>query len=264
VYSSLTERQKAVWGAGDWPTVAPTIADVSSVVVERLDVGPDHDFLDVATGSGTAAILGAQRGARTTGLDFVPALVEAATRRAQEEDVEATFVVGDAQDLPFEDDSFDRVSSVFGAMFAPDQERAAAELTRVCRPGGVIAVTAWTPEGLNGRMFTTIGKHMPPPPDGFKPPVLWGTEERVGELFAGHDVQTERLMHTYEHDRFDDLFGLLESSLGPIVTARSVLEPQGTWEAAREELRAVYLEANERELPVVRTSAEYLLTTVRT
>jgi SAM-dependent methyltransferase len=263
LYSTLTDRQKAVWSAGDWPTIAPTIADASRVVVEKLGVGADHDYLDVATGSGTAAILGAQRGARTTGLDFVPKLVDAATERAAAEGVEATFVVGDAQDLPFEDDSFDRVSSVFGAMFAPDQVRAAAELVRVCRPGGMIAVAAWTPEGLNGQMFMTLGKHLPPPPEGFMPPVLWGTEARVNELFAGHDVQTERVMLTTEYERFDDFVELFEGTLGPMVMARKVLEPEGKWETARSEVHAIYKGANQLELPAIRTCAEYLLTVVR-
>jgi len=258
----LTERQKAVWGAGDWPEIAPTIADASSVVVDRLGVGRDHDFLDVATGSGTAAILGAARGARTTGLDFVPKLVEAAELRAREEGVDATWVVGDAQDLPFADDSFDRVSSVFGAMFAPDQERAAAELIRVCRPGGRIAVTAWTPEGLNGQMFATIGKHMPPPPDGFRPPVQWGTEARVQELFSGHDVQTERVMLRFEHESLVEFFEFFENTLGPMVMARAVLEPQGKWEAARADILELFRAANQATDGGVCTDGEYLLTTV--
>jgi len=263
LYTTLTERQKAVWSSGDWPAVAPTIGGVSEVVIEKLGVAAEHDYLDVATGSGTAALLGAQRGARTTGLDFVPGLVDAARARAADEGVEATFVVGDAQDLPFEDDSFDRVSSVFGAMFAPDQERAAAELIRVCRPGGIIAVAAWTPEGLNGRMFMTLGKYMPPPPEGFKPPVLWGTDARVQELFDGNDVQTERLSNTWEDAAIDEFFAFLEANLGPMVTARSVLEPQGRWEEAQADFRAIYTAANEVEPPAIRTSAEYLLTTVR-
>src|SRR4051794_2059037 len=105
VYTTLTERQKAVWSAGDWPAIAVTIGEASAVVVDRLGVGPGDDHLDVATGNGTAAILGARRGARATGLDFIPELVAAATERAAAEGVEATFVVGDAQALPFEDDS---------------------------------------------------------------------------------------------------------------------------------------------------------------
>ena len=229
----------------------------------KLGVGPGHDYLDVATGSGTAAILGAKRGARTTGLDFVPKLVEAARDRAEAEGLEARFVVGDAQDLPFDDDSFDRVSSVFGAMFAPDQERAAAELVRVCRPGGMIAVAAWTPEGLNGRMFMTLGRYMPPPPDGFKPPILWGTESRVRELFAGHDVQCERVLLTSEFEDLDEFVELFENTLGPMVMARKVLEPEGRWAAARAEVLGIYKDANQSELPAIRTSAEYLLTTIR-
>ncbi len=263
LYTVLTQRQKAVWSAGDWPAIAPTIAGASEVVVDAVGLEPGHDYLDVATGSGTAALLGAARGARTTGLDFVPELVEAAKVRAADAGVEATFVVGDAQDLPFADDSFDRVTSVFGAMFAPDQEKAAAELVRVCRPGGAITVAAWTPAGLNGQMFMTLGKHMPPPPEGFKPPILWGTEDRVRELFAGHDVQTETVALTTEYERFDDFVALFTSSLGPMVMARAVLEPEGKWDAAREDVLQIYRDANEVEPPAIRTSAEYLLTTVR-
>jgi SAM-dependent methyltransferase len=262
-FAALTDRARAVWSAGDWPAVAPTIADASAVVVDRLGLEPDHDYLDVATGSGTAALLGARRGANATGLDFVPALVQAAEARASEEGVEATFIVGDAQALPFEDDSFDRVSSVFGAMFAPDQERAAAELVRVTRPGGRIVVTAWTPEGLNGQMFMTIGKHMPPPPEGFMPPVLWGTEARVRELFAGHEVETERhMLHTDQPD-FDEFFEFFENSLGPMVMARSVLEPQGKWEAARADVHALEQAANQAtDGRGFISDAEYLLTTI--
>lgn len=263
LYATLTARQKAVWGSGDWNAIAPTIEDASRVVVEKLGIEAAHDYLDVACGNGTAALLGAGRGARTTGLDFVPELVASAEERAAEAGVEATFVVGDAQDLPFANDSFDRVSSVFGAMFAPDQERAAAELVRVCRPGGQIAVAAWTPEGLSGRLFMTLGRHLPPPPEGFMPPVLWGTEDRVQELFAGHDVQTERMMLTFDQDGFAEYLEALENHLGPVVMARAALEPQGKWEAAREEMSTLYLEANESELPAFRADAEYLLTTVR-
>jgi SAM-dependent methyltransferase len=261
-FTAMTDRQRAVWSAGDWTAVADTIADASRVVVERLGVGPGHDYLDVATGNGTAAIYGARAGGRVTGLDFVPALVEAATERARAEGVEATFVVGDAADLPFEDSSFDRVSSVFGCMFAPDQKRAAAELVRVCRPGGRIVVTAWTPEGLNGQMFMRLGKFMPPPPEGFRPPVLWGTEARVNELFAGHDVQTERLMLRTEADSFEERSELLINSFGPMVVARAALEPQGRWEEAREEMTSVFREANQADDGRMVTEAEYLLTTI--
>lgn len=261
-FAVLTERQRAVWSAGHWPSVAVKIADASRVVVEHLGVGAEHEYLDVATGSGTAAILGARRGARTTGLDFIPALIEAARERARTEGVEVEWVVGDAQDLPFADDSFDRVSSVFGAMFAPDQEKAAAELVRVCRPGGTIAVAAWTPEGMNGQMFMTLGKHLPPPPEGFLPPVLWGTEARVQELFAGHDVRTERRMLTFEDPSLDMMMDELETQLGPMVLAKALLEPQGQWTTAQADLREVYSSFNQADDGSVRADGEYLLTTV--
>jgi ubiquinone/menaquinone biosynthesis C-methylase UbiE len=258
-YAALTARQKAVWSSGDWPAVAPTIVDASAVVVDALGVAEGHDYLDVATGSGTAAIMGRKRGARTTGLDFVPELIEYA--RAADADVE--WVVGDAQELPFEDDSFDRVSSVFGAMFAPDQAKAAAELVRVCRPGGVIAVTAWTPEGVNGQMFATIGKHLPPPPEGFQPPVLWGTEDRVRELFAGCEVETSRQVVTFDEPDREAFYDRWEEQLGPLVMAKAALEPEGKWDAARADVHAVYDGANQATDGGLRVEAEYQLTVVR-
>lgn len=262
-YAALTARQKAVWSSGDWPAVAPSIASVSERVIDALGVAEGHDYLDVATGSGTAAILGAQRGARTTGLDFVPELIETARAAGGEAGVDVEWVVGDAQDLPFEDDSFDRVSSVFGAMFAPDQVKAAAELMRVCRPGGVIVVTAWTPEGINGQMFATLGKHMPPPPEGFQPPMLWGTEERVRELFAGCDVHTSKEMQRFSDDSADEFFPRWESELGPLVMARAVLEPEGKWEAARDDVRNLFMAHNTGADGALAVDGEYQLTVVR-
>jgi SAM-dependent methyltransferase len=261
-YVALTERQKAVWSAGDWPTVAPTIAGASEAMVEHLAPGSGDVYLDVATGDGIAAVLAAQRGATVTGLDLVPALVDAAKARAAAAGVDATFVVGDAQQLPFEDDSFDFVSSCFGAMFAPDQQRAADELVRVCRPGGKVAVAAWTPEGLNGQMFATLGKYLPPPPEGFQPPLLWGTEERVNELFAGQDVSTERIVLHMEDASLEAVVERMENSLGPTVMARKLLEPEGRWPAARDDLLAMYSRFNEAEGGAYSGAAEYLRTTV--
>ena len=183
-FQALTEGQKAIWTAGDFAAVAPMLEDASMAVVERLGVSADHDYLDVATGSGNAAILAARRGARTTGLDIVPKLIAAARKRSRQEGLDVEWIVGDAQDLPFADATFDRVSSVFGAMFAPDHATTAAELIRVCRQGGLIAVTGWTPEGLNGQTFIRLGSLMGPPPEGVQPPILWGTETHVRELFA--------------------------------------------------------------------------------
>ena len=259
---ALTEVQKAIWTAGDFAAVAPMLEDASAAVVERLGVSADHDYLDVATGSGNAAILGARRGARTTGLDLVPKLIDAARERGRREGLDVEWILGDAQNLPFADDSFDRVSSVFGVMFAPDHATAAGELVRVSRPGGVIAVTAWTPEGLSGQTFIRLGALIGPPPEGVQPPILWGTEGHVRELFAGHAVETERRMLVMEHESMEAWQEESERNVGPLVLAKAALEPQGRWQAVRDELRAIYTEANEAEGGAMRVQSEYLLTTI--
>jgi len=254
--------QKQIWSAGDWPGFAPIVQDISDLVVDQIETAEGHDFLDVATGSGNAAIAAARRGARVTGLDLVPALVEAARARAESEGLKAQFVEGNAEDLPFDDDSFDRVTSIFGAMFAPRQQRTAEELARVTRPGGVLAVAAWTPDGLNGQMFKTLGAHMPPPPDGIVPPAMWGDEAHVRELFAetGLELSCEKRMAIVEFDSMEAWMAHLEADLGPVVVAKAALEPQGKWEAARGDLEELQERFNEADDGSVRTEAEYLLT----
>src|SRR3954451_4080731 len=176
--AEIRARQRAMWAEGDYPDIATTIADVSEDVVGAAGVASGDQVLDMATGTGNAALAAARVGGHVTGLDLTPELLEVARRRAREQGFDIVFEEGDAQELPYATERFDRVTSVFGAMFAPDQERTAAELLRVAKPGGTIAVGAWTPDGLNGQMFTTMGRHQPPPP-GFQPPTLWGSEEHV-------------------------------------------------------------------------------------
>lgn len=258
------EAQKAAWSAGDWPGFAPTIQGVADAVVAALGVGAGDELLDVATGSGNAALAAAARGARVTGLDFIPALVEAARARAAAAGVEATFVEGDAERLPFPDASFDCVTSIFGAMFAPGHRETARELVRVARPGGTVAVTAWTPEGVNGQMFKVLGSHMPPP-EGVEPPVLWGEESHVREIFdlPGVEVTCERRMALIEHPSRDRWIEDLDTKLGPVVVAKSLLEPEGRWEAARADLERLEDSHNQATDGSYRAEAEYLLTTVR-
>lgn len=266
VYEQFKDRQRAVWGAGDWPEIAKTIQDVSDQVVERAGIAAGHDVLDVATGSGNAAIRAAERGATVTGLDLVPENVEAARRRADEAGLDATWVEGDAEDLPFDDDSFDRVVSVFGAMFAPRHDVAAGELARVARPGGLVVVTGWTPEGLNGQMFATLGKHLPPMPPEIKPPLLWGVEDHMRELFApsGGEVSFERRMLVFEEERdIDEQMEYVEKNLGPVVLAKAALEPQGKWDEARADLKKLYADADEGSDGIYRSRAEYLMTVVQ-
>jgi SAM-dependent methyltransferase len=265
-FSEIKQRQRAMWSAGDYPDIAKTIQNVADAVVEAVGVQDGESLLDVATGSGNAAIAAARRGARVTGLDLTPELLEAAKARAASEGVEIAFLQGDAEALPFEDASFDRVTSVFGAMFAPDQERAAAELLRVCRPGGVVAVAAWTPEGMNGQLFATIGRHMPPPPEGFKPPILWGVEDAVRALFAdAAEVTCERRPATdsARAESAEAWVAYTERVLGPTIMAKRALEPQGTWGQARADLLALYERANEAADGTFLAHPEYLLTVAR-
>jgi SAM-dependent methyltransferase len=181
--AAIKQRQQATWSSGDYHMIGTQILIVSELLIEALDVHSTERVLDVATGSGNAALAAARRGCTVVGVDYVPALLERARRRADAEGLEVAFIEGDAEDLPFDDASFDVVSSVFGAMFAPDQERTAAELVRVTRPSGRIGLVAHTPEGFIGQLFKTNAKHVPPPA-GLRSPVLWGTETRLRELFG--------------------------------------------------------------------------------
>jgi SAM-dependent methyltransferase len=260
--NGIKQGQKAMWASGDYPEIARTIEEVAEAVVESVRAAPDEDLLDVATGSGNVAIAAAQKGAAVTGLDITPELLQAARRRAAQAGVEVRWIEGDAEELPFADASFDRVTSCFGVMFAPRQERAAAELVRVARPGARIAFTAWTPEGLLGKLFKLIGSYMPPPPAELKPPVMWGTEDHVRSLFAaaGVELSFERRTVTFNDDSPEGWVEYNSRVLGPMILARTALEPQGRWEALQGDLVELYREGNEATDGTLRAPAEYLLT----
>lgn len=198
--AAIKRRQQATWASGDYHMIGTQILIVSELLIEALDVRSTERVLDVATGSGNAALAAARRGCPVVGLDYVPALLERARRRAAAEGLEAEFIEGDAEALPFEDGAFDVVTSVFGAMFAPNQEQTARELARACRPGGRIGLVAHTPEGFIGQLFRTNAKHVPPPA-GLRSPVLWGTEDRLRELFAGSIGETrfERRFYAFRY-----------------------------------------------------------------
>jgi SAM-dependent methyltransferase len=216
------------------------------------------DLLDVACGTGNASIPAANAGARVTGLDFSPELLEIARERAADAMVEIDFVEGDAQELPFEDDSFDRVVSTFGHMFAPDHERTAAEMKRVLRPGGVIAFACWTPEGSIGRMFRTLAELIPPPPGG-TPPILWGTEQHVRELLG--DAQFERREIEWQDESVEAYARFMMDSFGPLLNAREVMAGR---EDQLDAAFADYLRAeNLNDDGTLRFRGEYLLAVVR-
>jgi ubiquinone/menaquinone biosynthesis C-methylase UbiE len=204
--AAIKQRQQATWASGDYHMIGTQIQIVSELLIEALDVHSTERILDVATGSGNAALAAARRGCEVVGLDYVPALLERARRRAEAEGLDVEFVEGDAEALPFDDGSFDVVSSVFGAMFAPDQEQTARELARVCRPGGRIGLVAHTPDGFIGQLFKTNARHVTPPA-GLRSPIQWGTEERLRELFgdAIAEIRVEKRHYTFR-DRSPEAF----------------------------------------------------------
>jgi ubiquinone/menaquinone biosynthesis C-methylase UbiE len=191
-------RQQATWASGDYHVIGTQIQIVSELLIEALDVHSTEHVLDVATGSGNAALAAARRGCEVVGIDYVPALLDRARRRRDAEGLDAQFIEGDAEALPFGDGQFDVVSSVFGAMFAPNQEQTAAELLRVTRSGGRIGLASWTPDGFIGQFFKTNGRHVPPPA-GVRPPPQWGTPERLAELFGSKssEIRSERRAYTF-------------------------------------------------------------------
>ncbi|MFP4538974.1 MAG: class I SAM-dependent methyltransferase [Dichotomicrobium sp.] len=180
---ALTERQRATWATGDFHEISRQIVPVSETLCQAADPHAGERVLDVACGSGNTALVAARRYCEVTGIDYVPALIERASQRAAAEGVVIDFQVADAQALPFPDASFDVVVSVFGVMFAPDQEKAASELLRVCRPGGRIALANWMPEHFGKDFFAVHARYMPPPP-GLHPPQRWGTESGLEELLG--------------------------------------------------------------------------------
>jgi SAM-dependent methyltransferase len=183
--SELKARHRAMWASGDYPSMVETfLLPLGPRLVEAAGIGPGTRVLDVAAGTGNASIPAAQRGANVTASDLTPELFTAGRARAAVEGVELEWVEADAESLPFEDASFDVVMSSIGAMFAPHHQDVADELVRVCRPGGTIALMSWTPEGMIGALFRTMGPFAPPPPPGAQPPPLWGSEDHVRELFG--------------------------------------------------------------------------------
>jgi ubiquinone/menaquinone biosynthesis C-methylase UbiE len=262
--TEIKHRQRKMWASGDYPDVARLIEPVAAEMVERIGVGEGDEVLDVATGSGNVALEAAKAGAKkVVGLDLTPELLHVAKARAAHAGIDIEWLQGDAEALPFADASFDKVTSCFGSMFAPQQQQAANELVRTCRRGGTIAVTAWTPEGMNGQMFAITASMLPAPPPGVEPPILWGEEDHVRKLFDGADIECERRTVTFAYDDVDSWMAYTERVLGPIVMAKAALEPQGRWPELREKLRDLNERFNLDKGGGFRAEPEYLLTVVK-
>ncbi len=244
-----------MWGAGNYAAVAEKIGQVGEICVERAGVEPGMEVLDVACGAGNATIPAARAGARVTGLDFSPDLLAIARERAADALVEVEWVEGDAQDLPFGDGSFDRVISTFGHMFAPDHERTAAEMKRVCR--GSIAICCWSPDGAIGRMFSKVAELTPPPP-GSSSPLLWGTEEHVRKLLG--DGEVERGEVEWRDSSVESYARFMLESFGPLLNAQEAL---GERAGELREAYTRYLEAENLETDgTLRFRGEYLLAVI--
>jgi ubiquinone/menaquinone biosynthesis C-methylase UbiE len=255
--------QRQMWEAGDYAALAPHIAHVGERVVARAGVEAGMRVLDVACGTGSAALPAARAGAQVTGLDLVPKLLEAGRRKAEEAGLEIEWVEGDAADLPFADSTFDCVLSTFGHMFSPDHRRTADEMTRVCRPGGVLATCTWIPEGTVGATFAATAPYLPPPPGSASPPILWGTEEHVREMFgsAASAFEFERHSATIEWDSLEGFADVFMEHFPPMVATRAMLGAR--FADLRADVVAVWAERNQAADGSLHLPQEYLLSVVR-
>jgi ubiquinone/menaquinone biosynthesis C-methylase UbiE len=224
--AAVKAKQQATWSSGDYSVVGTTLQITGEALCEAVDLRSGERVLDVACGNGNAALAAARRFARVTGVDYVPALLARAGSRASADGLPIELREGDAEALPFPDGAFDVVLSTFGVMFAPDQERAARELVRVCRHGGRIGLASWTPDGFIGQVFRVLGGHVPPPP-GLRGPSQWGTEVRLAELFAGEarEVRTVRKEFTFRYRSPSHWVEVFRTWYGPIHRAFGSLAP---------------------------------------
>ncbi|WP_243057202.1 class I SAM-dependent methyltransferase [Nocardioides sp. SR21] len=227
-HSELRDKQQKVWSSGDYNKIAALTIPLSEHLVDHVGIGSGDRVLDVATGTGHAALAAARRGAVVTGTDYVPALLDIARRRAEAEDVAADFTEADAESQPFADGTFDFVLSAIGVMFSADHQQAARELVRVCRPGGRIGLASWTPEGFVGQLLGTVGRHASPPP-GAQPPTRWGVEATVAELLGDDVTDVASSTHTVVQrftgaEEFADLF---LTYYGPTFAAAGRLDDAG-------------------------------------
>jgi SAM-dependent methyltransferase len=225
-FKPIKQRQQAMWATGDYAVIGTTLQIVGERLAEAVDVCAGERVLDVAAGNGNATLAAARRFADVTSTDYVPELLERGRERAEAERLTVAFQTADAEDLPFEDGSFDVVLSTFGVMFTPDQDKAAAELARVTRPGGRIGLASWTPDGFIGQLFRTIGRHVPPPA-GVKSPALWGTEARLAELFPGHRVSATTQVFNFRYASAAGWLELFRTFYGPTNRAFAALDADG-------------------------------------
>jgi ubiquinone/menaquinone biosynthesis C-methylase UbiE len=223
---AIKVRQQGAWSSGDYAVVGTTLQIVGEELCEALDVRSGQKVLDVAAGNGNVSLAAARRWCDVLATDYVPILLDRARERADAERLDIAFHEADAEALPFFDATFDVVVSSFGVMFTPDQDRAAAELIRVCKHGGKIGLANWTPEGFIGQVFKTIGRHVPPPA-GAKSPSLWGTRARLVELFEPHAASIKTVLQhfVFRYRSAEHWLEIFRTYYGPLLKTFAALTP---------------------------------------
>jgi ubiquinone/menaquinone biosynthesis C-methylase UbiE len=227
-FSAIKARQQLTWASGDFSVIGSRIVLTSERLAESADLRAGSDVLDIACGSGNAAIAAARHGTRVVGVDYVPSLLEDGRVRAEAEGLAVEFRLGDAEALPLDDSTFDAVLSVFGTMFAPNHTQTAAEIVRVARPGATVALASWTPGGFIGEMFAVISRHVSPPA-GVASPLLWGTEDHLVELFGSSllDVSSTEQTQSFRYPTADDFVQSFRRWYGPTLKAFEALDEEG-------------------------------------
>lgn len=260
-YDAITRNQQGTWSEGDFNEIARQNVVMAEALCEAVDPHPGQRVLDVACGSGTAALVAERRYCEVTGLDYVPELVERATARAQANGQPIDFRIGDAQELPLPDDSFDVVLSVYGVQFAPDQERAASELLRVCKPGGRIGLAGPIADGWSGDWFATHAQYAPPPPD-VPSPLRWGTADGLDELLGAgtQSIESERRTALQYYRSVDHAMDVFSTFFGPTIRALESVDPDDQ-EQLRNDLKAVFNRYNRATDGTAIVENQYLQTT---
>jgi SAM-dependent methyltransferase len=237
--AAIKDTQRSIWASGNYAAVANLTDSTQPEHLLRLvSIEPGQRVLDVATGSGNVALRAARAGAEVTGLDLTPALLDKAQQRADDWGVQVDWQVGDAEALPYDSGTFDRVLSALGVIFAPRHAVAAGELVRVCKPGGVIGLVNWTPAGQVGQLLQIMSRYLPAPPSFASPPVAWGEESHVRELFAPYGISPDfhRGVSPIRFPSAEDYVSFMETSYGPTISARARLLAEGRWETCRAEI----------------------------
>jgi ubiquinone/menaquinone biosynthesis C-methylase UbiE len=255
--ATLKRRQQGAWSSGDYAVVGTTLQIVGENLCEALDLRAGSKVLDVAAGNGNVTLAAARRWCDVTSTDYVRALLDRGRERATADHLKVEFREADAEALPFPDNSFDVVVSTFGVMFTPDQDKAAAELLRVCRSGGKIGMANWTPEGFIGQLFKTLGRYLPPPA-GVRSPALWGTRVRLDELFGkAGNIDAQPRMFVFRYKSPEHWLEVFKTYYGPMFKAFAALDA-GKQSALRNDIMALVAQFNHANDGTVAVRSEYL------